>query len=154
MGLIISATKEFTFDMAHMLADHEGLCKNIHGHTYKLFVTVSRNDCNLIDAGPAEGMVVDFKELKRIVQDYVIANLDHALMLNINSEAILEKQLKVLFESSDRQKVCWVDYRPTAENMAIHIYHALTHLLQPSGIHVVKIKLYETPTSYVEIAES
>jgi 6-pyruvoyltetrahydropterin/6-carboxytetrahydropterin synthase len=62
-------TKEFTFDSAHFLPDYKGKCENLHGHTYKMHVTVK--------APIKNGMVFDFCKLKEIVQDNVISILDH-----------------------------------------------------------------------------
>lgn len=67
---MISVTKVFTFDSAHNLRDYEGECKNLHGHTYKLEITVS-GELDKI------GMVCDFKELNSLVKDNIISKLDH-----------------------------------------------------------------------------
>jgi len=148
---VITVTKEFAFDMAHMLAEHDGLCKNIHGHTYKLLITLSRGS-GLIDDGPAEGMIMDFKQLKELVGEKIVAPFDHALMVNVNSKSLLEQKLYDLFRNhADLQKVYWVDYRPTAENMADHIFEKAGFLLRRFGVNVERVRLYETPTSYVEV---
>lgn len=143
----ITATKEFKWDMAHMLDGHEGLCKNLHGHTYRMEVTVTST--KIQTEGPAEGMICDFKELKEIVNRALISKLDHATMINMYSEDEFEKSLyKLLLQYG--KKVIPVEYRPTAENMAGFFLMDLNRYLakQDKNYRVSQIKLYETPTSY------
>ncbi len=70
----VSITKVFTFDSAHHLNDYEGKCKNIHGHTYKLEVTVKGYT-------DSKGLVMDFHDLNDIVEEQVLVQIDH-LYLN------------------------------------------------------------------------
>lgn len=126
-GMVIKLTKSFTFDSAHFLPDHKGKCSNMHGHTYRLEVTVVRDNGKLINGGSDDGMVIDFSDLKDVVKAEVIDKIDH----------------KVLNEV--------LPFRTTAENMAAHIFCVLTDKLQLRGVNIDKIKLWETPDSYVEI---
>lgn len=151
---IMTATKEFEWGMAHMLSNHYGLCKNLHGHTYKLQVTVSRfNEFTRETKGSSdEGMIVDFSELKQIVAAEVVDKFDHAVVLNTNTGDEFEKCLINLAQEYNK-KVVLVPYRATAENMVADIWDKLTTVLaevNPS-IHITKIRLYETPTSYAEM---
>ncbi|HEY8908741.1 MAG TPA: 6-carboxytetrahydropterin synthase QueD [Desulfosporosinus sp.] len=125
--MVIKVTKSFTFDAAHFLPNHKGKCATMHGHTYRLEVTVVRNNGQLINGGSDDSMVIDFYDLKAIVTAEVIDKIDH----------------KVLNEV--------LPFRTTAENMASHIFSVLTDKLQSSGVIVEKIKLWETPDSYVEV---
>ena len=125
-SIIIKTTKSFTFDAAHFLPNHKGKCSNMHGHTYRLEVTVFRDNGKLINNGSDEGMVIDFADLKAIVKAEVIDKMDH----------------KVLNEV--------LPFRTTAENMVAHIFGVLTDKLQASGVIVDRIKLWETPDSYAE----
>ena len=112
----ISVTKSFTFDSAHFLRHYEGACANLHGHTYRCEVTV---------AGPRDslGMIIDFKNLKSIINDTVMAKFDHKY---INAEVL---------------------YNPTAENMVEDIAHMFEHKI--NGIcQVTRVKLWETPDSH------
>lgn len=126
-GIIMKVTKNFTFDAAHFLPNHKGKCSNMHGHTYKLEVTVVRENGKLMESGSDEGMVIDFSDLKAIVKAEVIDKVDH-------------KVLNEVFP-----------FRTTAENMAVHIFGVLTDKLQPFGVKVEKIKLWETPDSCAEV---
>ncbi|MFW6028852.1 MAG: 6-carboxytetrahydropterin synthase QueD [Halanaerobiales bacterium] len=134
----MKVTKEFKFDMSHMLAGHPGLCKNLHGHTYKLEVTV---EDELVD-----GMVIDFKDLKNIVNGLIVDKCDHAFMYNQLSNDDAEHDVaRVLNEH--HKKVVKTNFRPTAENMVIWIFGVLFH---DGDLNIKKIRLYETPTSYAE----
>ena len=144
----LTATKEFTWDMAHMLEGHLGLCKNVHGHTYKMHVTVeSRNPAGVMTAGPSAGMVCDFKDLKNAVMEHIVDPLDHAFMYNIESEDPVERKIAQILVEADR-KTAPVQYRPTAENMAKHFYEELKELLSNYAFDVVEVTVWETPTSF------
>ena len=125
-NIIVKTTKSFTFDAAHFLPDHNGKCANMHGHTYRLEVTVVRDQGKLSNGGSDEGMVIDFVDLKAIVKAEVIDELDHKVLNDV------------------------LPFRTTAENMATHIFEVLTDKLHVSGVIVDHIKLWETPDSYVE----
>lgn len=116
--------KEFMFDAAHKLDGHKGHCKNIHGHTYRLQVGVYGPIKDEPGASD-DGMVLDFEELKQIVKAEIINKLDHQFINDI------------------------LPFRPTAENMAVW----MVQVLRQAGLPVKFVRLYETPTSFVEIAE-
>lgn len=124
-----SITKIFTFDSAHSLPGHNGKCANIHGHTYRLEVTVSRQDEHLVPGGSSEGMVMDFGDLKNIVNTEIIEQADHKLLNDV------------------------YDFRTTSENLARHYYKVLEQKLSPLGVEVYRIRLWESPTSYVEVGQ-
>lgn len=139
----IRVTKLFTFDMAHALYGYDGACKNIHGHTYMLSVTLIGKV--LQESGhPKDGMVIDFTNFKRIVKEGIIDVFDHALVLNGNSPHAELIDLKKNFE-----KIIFVDYQPSCENLLLDFMHKIKPAL-PSGVLVNSIKLLETPTSYAE----
>ncbi len=160
---MITATKIVQWDMAHMLAGHDGACKNLHGHTYKMEVTVRKAwppssntvlsfDSGVIESGPSQGMVVDFANLKRIIQTYIIDRFDHAFVAwrqtNCPAELAIIKTLE-----EHHLAVTLLDYRPTAENMAKDFLSILNTYCESYGLGytVIKIKLWETPTSYAEV---
>lgn len=148
----VTATKEFTFDCAHMLTGHEGLCQNLHGHTYKLLVTAESCGDDLIPEGPSKGMVCDFKDLKSMVKEVIVDQMDHAYVYNMYAdEDSVEAQIAVVLETAGRKTVA-VDYRPTAENMVNDFMKALNNYLTQIGerYFITRIRLYETPTSYAE----
>lgn len=110
--------KEFTFDSAHFLPWHEGKCKNLHGHTYKMQVGV-KGQLN------PNGIVIDFGDLKNIVNSMVVDKLDHKYLNDIYSN-------------------------PTAEVMALETFGNIKPLLKKIGVDLAFVRLWETPTSFAE----
>ena len=139
--------REFSWDMAHMLSGHEGLCKNLHGHTYKMLVEVSHMDTMVEHQGAAEGMVVDFQQLDQVVKTYLISPLDHATMINTETEDPFEEQLYKLLAKYGK-KFYAVSYRPTAENMAMDFFGVLNNALAGEQIRVTAVTIYETPKNF------
>ena len=139
----IRLTKEFRFEMAHALWNYDGLCKNIHGHSYMLFVTVIGEP--IIDkTNPKLGMVMDFGDLKRIVNEEIINRLDHCIVINKKAPTA---QLLSLPQMSDRHEL--VDYQPTCENMLFDFADRIKRRL-PENIQLHSLKLNETANSYAE----
>ena len=144
---MISATKKFEFACAHRLENHEGLCNNVHGHNYTLYVTVRKNGgvnemCKPTDVG----MILDFKKLKTIVNKIAIEPFDHAFVYNLqdtDSVAIAE-----MLKNQIGQKMLGLDFRTTAENMAQYIMNELNARLREMRLYCCKIELYETSGSY------
>lgn len=139
----IRVTKKFTFDMAHALFGYDGPCKNIHGHTYLLSITLIGK---VIDQPnyPKNGMVIDFTDFKRIVTESVIHIFDHSLVLNLNSPHAHLKDLNDNFG-----KINYVPYQPSCENLLIDFLDRI-NLKLPDSVKVNNMKLEETPTSYAE----
>lgn len=129
--------------MAHTLYGYDGLCKNIHGHSYNLEVTLigeARNE----PKHPKDGMVIDFSDLKEIVKKQIVDRFDHALML---SRLIPEQQQEILRQTSER--IILVDFQPTSENIVAFIAEILQQHL-PAGVTLFSIRLHETVTSFAE----
>lgn len=135
--------KEFSFDMAHMLDGHDGKCQNLHGHTYKLQVEVSGN---LQPCGAKRGMVMDYSDLKSVVQTHILSPMDHAFIYDIHSER--ESQVAQLLMNL-QSKVYGMPCRTTAEEMAKYMFEKL----EKEGLPVSLIRLWETPTSYCEYSK-
>ena len=138
---MIRITKKFKFEMAHALHGYDGLCKNIHGHSYKLFVTVKGKIKN--EKGNAkDGMVLDFDVLKSIVKPEVINKYDHSLVLNANSP-------HSEIDLSAFEKVFFLPYQPTSENLVTDFALKIKSKL-PKGVELIKVVLSETATSFAE----
>jgi len=151
---MITVTKEFSWAMSHRLEGHKGLCNSIHGHEYKLLVTVSRKDDSLIDDDiSSKEMVVDFKDLKKIVKDIIINKLDHAFAYNEDDK--LSSEIAEFLIEKINQKVAPLHCRATAESMSKWMYIKLNQFfsIKDMPIKCVRIKLYETPTSYAVYEE-
>jgi 6-pyruvoyltetrahydropterin/6-carboxytetrahydropterin synthase len=139
----IRISKEFNFDMAHALLGYDGLCKNIHGHSYTLVVTVIGTPINDKES-PKDGMLIDFKDLKSIIKQKIIDRFDHALVLNSSTPADL---LQMMLKNYD--KIVLLDYQPTTENMITSMAADISGLL-PANLKLYSLRLRETPTSYAE----
>jgi 6-pyruvoyltetrahydropterin/6-carboxytetrahydropterin synthase len=130
-----TVTKEVTFDAAHLLTGYEGLCRNLHGHTYRLGVSV----CAAIDDS---GMVVDFKRLKALMHSEITDRFDHAYMYDETSET--ESELAA-FLSARGLRVVALPCATTAENLARYFFERLS-----AHVPVSAVRVHETPTSCAE----
>ena len=140
----IRITKQFKFETGHALYGYDGKCKNVHGHSYKLSVTVSGKPIQ--DANNVKfGMVIDFSDLKKIVNEEIVDVFDHATVFNKNTPHVeLAKELM------DRgHDVLLVDYQPTSEMMVIDFAEKIKKRL-PEKIKLHAIKLQETDSSFAE----
>ena len=137
----IRIIKEFDFEMAHALYGYDGLCKNIHGHSYRLFVTI-KGDVLDQKGHQKDGMVLDFGILKNIVKNEIVLKYDHSLVLNGNSE---HRHI----DFSNFEKVFYLDYQPTSENLVLDFAQKIQSKL-PKEIILQKVVLSETATSYAE----
>lgn len=141
---MIRLTKEFTFESAHALWGYDGKCREIHGHSYRLFVTVKGEPSTDVN-DPKLGMVMDFGVLKSIVNEQIISRLDHSFVMRNTTEALsLAENMKGQFTN-----VVVVDYQPTCENMLLDFAARLKAAL-PEGITLHSLRLHETATSYAE----
>lgn len=139
----IRLTKQFSFEMAHSLAGYDGPCRNIHGHSYKMDITIEGEPIQ-DPFSPKRGMVMDFSDLKRIVNENIISQFDHSLVLNSEVDSTLTCQLKEHYE-----KVVVVPYQPTTENFLMDFVSRIQPLL-PKSVKLYSIRLHETDSSYAE----
>ena len=140
----IRITKKFSFETGHALYGYDGKCRNVHGHSYKLSVTVIGNPIS--DSSHVKfGMVIDFGDLKKIVKEEIVDVFDHATVFNKNTPHVdLAKEL------SDRgHNVLLVNYQPTSEMMVIDFAEKIKARL-PASIKLHSLKLQETDSSYAQ----
>ena len=140
----IRITKQFTFETGHALYGYDGKCKNVHGHSYKLSVTVigtpitDRNNVKF-------GMVIDFSDLKKIVKEEIVDVFDHATVFNETTPHVeLAAELK-----NRGHHVILVPYQPTSENMVIDFAGKIQKRL-PASVKLFSLKLQETESSFAE----
>ena len=140
----IRITKQFNFETGHALYGYDGKCRNVHGHSYKLSVTVIGTP--ITDTANVKlGMVIDFGDLKKIVQEDIVDDFDHATVFNKNTPHVeLAQEL-----STRGHNVILVDYQPTSENMVIDFAEKIKKRL-PEHIQLHSLKLQETETSFAE----
>ncbi|RAR49851.1 6-pyruvoyl trahydropterin synthase family protein [Flavobacterium lacus] len=140
----IRITKQFSFETGHALYGYDGKCKNVHGHSYKLSVTVIGTPI-MDNTNVKFGMVIDFGDLKKIVKEEIVDLFDHATVFNQNTPHIeLAHELK-----NRDHHVILVDYQPTSENMVIDFAEKIKNRL-PDSIKLHSLKLQETETSFAE----
>ncbi|MCX6268172.1 MAG: 6-carboxytetrahydropterin synthase [Bacteroidetes bacterium] len=139
----IRVTKEFRFESAHALMGYDGPCKNVHGHSYELSVTVigapvsDRNSAKL-------GMVMDFGDLKKIIKKQIVDPFDHALLLNSD---LPQDELQKFGEPFNN--IVSLPYQPTSENFLLDFATRISEFL-PSGVKLHSLRLRETANSYAE----
>ena len=128
--------KEFRWEMGHRLRFHDGKCKNLHGHSYKLLVEVE---------GDIEGygMVMDYYDMKKVIGP-IVDELDHSFIVNKDDKELLE-----FLEKLNSQKVI-VDFETTAENICGYFLQEIKNADMPKNIHRVKVMVYETENTYAE----
>lgn len=139
----VRVTKKFDFEMAHALYEYDGLCRNIHGHTYKLEVTLL-GEIRQHQGHPKDGMVMDFGKLKKLVTEKIVDVFDHAILVNSIMPA---DQIKAIQTTTER--LITVDFQPTSENMVVYFAEILKKRL-PENVSLFSIRLYETATSFAE----
>ena len=134
---MITVTKTVKFDAAHVLTNHQGLCKNLHGHTYRVDVSVAQA------AGDDRDMVIDFKDLKRIATETVCDRFDHAFIYNTASAG--ECEIAAVVEKNGMRTAA-IPFRSTCENLAKMFYNELK--AKVPGLSAVKV--WETADNVAE----
>ena len=137
---MITVTKTVKFDAAHILTNHQGLCKNLHGHTYRVDVSVVQAE------GDTSDMVIDFKELKRIATEVICDRFDHAFIYNTESKG--EREIAAVVEKNGMRTVA-IPFRSTAENLAKMFFGEL----KPRLPGLCAVKVWETADSCAEYRE-
>lgn len=128
--------KEFHWEMGHRLPEHFGLCKNIHGHSYKMIVEFEGE----LDKNQ---MVIDYYDVEKIINP-IIEKLDHSYMVNKDDKILLE-----FLEKVDSKRVI-VDFYATAENICTYLLDEVKKCSLPSNISSVKVRVHETQFDYAE----
>ena len=129
---MLTVSKECVFDAAHVLTNHSGQCKNLHGHTYRVVVEVEAVE-------ESSDMVIDFKDLKKVMQEVILDRFDHAFIFDEHSES--ESDIASVI-SKHSMKSVGLPFRSTAENMARYFFEQLSNY-----VNVRSVKLFETPES-------
>lgn len=132
---MLTVYKECRFDAAHVLTHHAGQCRNLHGHTYRVIVEVSGRK-------PGRDMVIDFKDLKLLIEELILSRFDHAFIYDETSPG--ECEIAAVIQKQGMKSVA-LPYRSTAENLAKYFFEALAE-----RIDVAAVKVFETPDSCAE----
>ncbi len=132
---MLTISKQCVFDAAHVLTNHAGQCKNLHGHTYRVVVEVA-------EAPGGRDMVMDFKDLKEVLREVIVARFDHAFMYHEASES--EREIAAVIAKHGMKSV-GLPFRTTAENLAGYFFRELLE-----RVNVASVKVFETPESCAE----
>lgn len=146
----VTVCKEVTFDCAHMLSGHEALCKNLHGHTYKVQVSVTNEQ---IAAGPSVDMVIDFKHLKEAIAKSIMDKFDHAIIFSSAEFRNEAEEDLFAWAWKHNMRLFEMPRRTTAEDMALFFRELIMQDLTSIGYTPINIsvRVYETPTSFAEV---
>lgn len=139
---IIRITKEFAFEMAHILWNYDGPCKNIHGHSYKLLVTVSGKP--ITESGPKKGMVMDFSDLKKVIKEQIIDVFDHAFVYGND----YSEEGKKIVDGYNGKKI-ELNSPATSENLLIEFADRIKSKL-PANVKLHSLRLNETASCFAE----
>ncbi|MBQ4548272.1 MAG: 6-carboxytetrahydropterin synthase [Bacteroidales bacterium] len=143
---MIHLTKIFHFEAAHALMGYDGRCRNIHGHSYEMRVTIKGMPID-DPSSPKHGMVMDFGDLKKIVNEEIVDHYDHAFIINDQMPKDFIEEVKRHYE-----RIIVLPYQPTTELMLLDFSKRIKKRL-PQHVSLVKILLKETEGSYAELIE-
>ncbi|MDZ4745673.1 MAG: 6-carboxytetrahydropterin synthase [bacterium] len=139
--MLTSISKQFRWEMGHRLPFHDGLCRNIHGHSYEAHVILTGEP-------DAHGMVMDYFDMKTLVQP-LIDEWDHCFLCDA-SDAVMRG-----FFEEHPMKVVYVDGPTTAENIAkLLLTRIVSELADGHAIDGVRVRVYETEKTYAEVEQS
>jgi 6-pyruvoyltetrahydropterin/6-carboxytetrahydropterin synthase len=137
----ITITRRVEFDAAHRVMGHENKCRNLHGHRYVIEASFVSDDLDQL------GRVLDFGVIKERLEQWVNQNWDHNVIL-FEVDKILGENIQQITE----QKIYYLPFNPTAENMASYLLEKICpDLFREFAVQCVKIKLYETPNCSAEV---
>jgi len=132
----MKVAKEFRWEMGHRLPEHFGLCKNIHGHSYKMIVEFE-GELN------EQGMVIDYYDVEKIINP-IIEKLDHAFMVSRDDKVVLE------FLNKMNSKKVVIDFESTAENICNYLLGEIRKTKLPGNIKKIIVRVSETKNDYAE----
>lgn len=136
-------TKIIEIDMGHRVPNHKSKCRNLHGHRYRIDVGV--DDKVITTKGASdEGMVIDFSDLKQIIMEQIDERFDHGFCM-YRKDDFATTFLDEFVPTG--QKIIFVDFIPTAENLAKHWFNILKSALEARDIKLKHVRVWETPTS-------
>lgn len=138
---MINCTRKIEFDAAHRIQRHESKCKMLHGHRYVIEASFTAKELDDL------GRVIDFGAIKEVLGSWIDENFDHNTILCES-----DHELGAEIEKSTGQKIFYLKNQPTAENIALFLFHEVCpYLFQNYDIECTKIRLYETPNCYAEV---
>lgn len=147
----ISITRRLEFDAGHRIPNHDGQCKHLHGHRYAIEVTLTGEIAN--HPGQADdGMLLDFGDIKRLTNQYVVEPWDHAFLVAKEDVALV-----AFLNSLPDHKTVVMDSVPTVENLGNAAFAILEPIFAKAfagSLQLTSLRLYETPNCWVDITQS
>ena len=144
----ISITRRLEFDAGHRIPNHDGQCKHLHGHRYAIELTLSGEIAN--HPGQADdGMVLDFADIKRLSNQYVVEPWDHAFLVAKEDQGLVD-----FLNSLPNHKTVVMEHVPTVENLAQAAFNNLSPLFDKAfagRLQLTAIRLYETPNCWADV---
>jgi 6-pyruvoyltetrahydropterin/6-carboxytetrahydropterin synthase len=149
--MLTRIAKDFRWEMAHRLPNHSGGCRNVHGHSYRMWIEVA-GEPETDERSSSQGMVLDYFTLKAFV-DPLVAEIDHAFLCDRTDKLIVD------FLESSGLKAVYVDFPTTAENIAKWFFERLSALFSPTGdgsslkhLRELRVRIQETERTYAEVS--
>lgn len=140
-------TRKLEFDAGHRISTHNSQCRHLHGHRYRIEITLS-GDIIADERNALQGMVMDFSEVKSIAKSVLVDRWDHAFLVYSGDTKVLH-----FLQSIEGHKTVVLDVQPTAENLAEIAFATLNNAYQDNyGNHLQleRVRLYETPNCWAD----
>jgi 6-pyruvoyltetrahydropterin/6-carboxytetrahydropterin synthase len=148
---VISVTRRLEFDSGHRIPNHDGQCRHLHGHRYAIEVTLTGSVVNHLGKSD-DGMVLDFGDIKRLTNQYVVEPWDHAFLV-----AKEDAGLVAYLNSIPDHKTVVMEQVPTVENLASTAFKVLQPVFEKAfggRLQLSSIRLYETPNCWADVSHS
>ncbi|WP_420997982.1 6-carboxytetrahydropterin synthase QueD [Cupriavidus sp. 30B13] len=149
MNKQVSITRRLEFDSGHRIPNHGGQCRNIHGHRYRLDLTLSGEVLRSAGASD-EGMILDFGDIKALANEHLVDKWDHAFLIHRGDTALLK-----FLQSMEGHKTVVLDAIPTVENLAQAAFDILAPVFKDCFGHqlqLTRLVLFETPNCWAEVS--
>ena len=144
----ISITRRLEFDSGHRIPNHDGQCKHLHGHRYAIEVTLTGEVTH--HPGKADdGMVLDFGDIKRLTNQYIVDLWDHAFLVAKEDEGLV-----AFLATLPNHKTVVMEHVPTVENLAKAAFAILQPVFSKSfggRLELSALRLYETPNCWADV---
>lgn len=141
-------TRRLEFDAGHRIPDHNSQCRNLHGHRYAIEITLTGEVIGR-SGDSANGMVMDFSEVKALAKEHLVDRWDHAFLVYAGDQAVSD-----FLQSLPNHKTVVLDCIPTAENLALQAFRILNAVYRDTygnHLHLERVRLYETPNCWADV---
>ncbi|WP_415035437.1 6-carboxytetrahydropterin synthase QueD [Azonexus sp.] len=140
-------TRRLEFDAGHRIPDHQSQCRHLHGHRYAIEISLTGRVIERA-GDPANGMVMDFSEVKALAKAHVVDLWDHAFLVYAGDRAVVD-----FLATLPGHKTVLLDCIPTAENLAQRAFSLLDPVYQDrygNQLQLTRVRLYETPNCWAD----